>query len=115
MLTKIMFCSCNIKELRHDRRGFAASQARLLMLTARKSDLELQIAFITQARVQLANALAQVGDNAAQAAAITEQDKLLAEQQQRLEVQLQAVTAEIETVQKIIQQNCEASFKIDGC
>jgi len=36
----------------------AASQARLLMLTARKSDLELQMQFVSQRRMQLANAVA---------------------------------------------------------
>jgi hypothetical protein len=35
--------------------SFAASQARFLMLTARKSDLELQGQFINQARLQVEN------------------------------------------------------------
>ena len=35
--------------------GFAASQARFMSLTARKSDLELQGQFINQSRMQLAN------------------------------------------------------------
>jgi len=36
----------------------AASQARYMMLTARKSDLELQMQFIQQSRAALANTVA---------------------------------------------------------
>ena len=39
-------------------RGLAASQARYMMLTARKSDLELQMQFIQQSRAALANTVA---------------------------------------------------------
>lgn len=110
--------------------GFAASQARLLMLTARKSDLELQMQFITQAKMGLANMMnALVPTNAnlepgknnpeleqKQLAmmGVQAQDKVLELQLKRIESQHQAVGTEIESVQKIIQKNIESTFKLMG-
>ena len=90
----------------------AASQARLLMLTARKSDLELQLQYITQVRIQIQNALRTA--NAQQRQALVEADKKLELQMKRIDVQHKAVQTEIETVQKILQKNIETSFKIHG-
>ena len=90
----------------------AASQARLLMLTARKSDLELQLQYITQVRIQIQNALRTA--NAQQRQALVEADKKLELQMKRIDVQHKAVQTEIETVQKVIQKNIETSFKIHG-
>lgn len=108
--------------------GLAASQARLLMLTARKSDLELQWQFVSQARMQLANATSGLynqmanlnpgsGDDQrlqAQIAALQEQDKRLEMESKRIDTQHQAVQTEIESVQKVITKNIEMSFKMMG-
>ncbi len=105
--------------------GFAASQARYLMLTARRSDLEIQGQFINQARMQLANvsgALFQITTNLepespqvqaiqARIAAIQTIDKALELQMKRLETQREAIMAELEAVQKVIQKNIQTSFK----
>ncbi|MDH4378633.1 MAG: hypothetical protein QE263_01835 [Vampirovibrionales bacterium] len=105
--------------------GFAASQARLLMLTARKSDLEIQGQFINQARMQLANitgALYQITSNLepesptvqsiqARIAALQSIDKALEMQLTRLGTQRDAIYTELEAVQKVISKNIQSSFK----
>ncbi len=106
--------------------GLAASQARLMMLTARKSDLELQLQFINQARLQLANmvsGLFQASTNLepgapdanriqAGTAAIQSQDKALELQANRINTQHEAVQTEVESVRKVIQRNIQSSFKL---
>lgn len=110
--------------------GLAASQARLLCLTARKSDLELQWQFVSQARMQLANMTSALfnasasqnlepgspDDKAIQAriSALQEQDKRLEMESKRIDTQHQAVQTEVESVQKIISKNIESSFKLMG-
>lgn len=108
--------------------GFAASQARLLMLTAHKSDLELQLQFINQARLQLANMstnLFQNGSNlepgsqesnriAAATAALQQRDKALEIQARRIDTQHEAINTEIDAVRKVIAKNIEGSFKLMG-
>lgn len=110
--------------------GLGASQARLLMLTARKSDLELRIQFINQARLQLANQVSalftqQMQPNltpgSAQANAITAaqgdlqaRDKQFEILSKQMDTQHQAVQTEIESVQKVISKNIEMSFKMMG-
>lgn len=105
--------------------GFAASQARLMMLTARKSDLELQGQFINQARLQLANvvgALFQLTANLepetstvdalnAQISAIQALDKGLELQLNRIDKQREAISTELEAVRKVITANIQMSFK----
>lgn len=105
--------------------GFAASQARYLILTARKSDLELMGQFINQARMSLANvvgALFTISANLepespaaiavqARIAAIQTLDKALELNLKRLETQRNAVQTEIEAVNKVITKNIESSFK----
>lgn len=105
--------------------GFAASQARLLMLTARKSDLEIQLQFINQARLQLANvsgALFNMTTNLepespqaqaiqARIASIQTLDKALELQNKRIDAQWQAISTEMESVQRVIKKNIEMSFK----
>jgi chaperonin cofactor prefoldin len=110
--------------------GLAASQARLLMLTARKSDIELQMQFINQARLQLANMVSALfmkqsqpnlnpGSpdaqriNAAQADLQTK-DKRFEIMSKQLDTQHQAVQTEVESVQKVIQKNIEMDFKMMG-
>lgn len=105
--------------------GFAASQARYMMLTARKSDLELQGQMINQARMQLANitgALFTISSNLepdspesqqlqARIAAIQAVDKSLELQLRRVDTQHEAVQTEIESVRKVITKNIESTFK----
>lgn len=108
--------------------GFAASQARYMMLTARKSDLELQGQFINQARLQLANitgALFTIASNLepespetqqlqARIAAIQSIDKALELQLRRVDTQRDAVQTEIDAVRKVIGKNIEGTFKTFG-
>lgn len=108
--------------------GFAASQARYMMLTARKSDLELQGQFINQARMQLANvtgALFTIASNLepegpeaqllqARVAAIQAIDKSLELQLRRVDTQREAVQTEIDAVRKVIGKNIESTFKTFG-
>jgi chaperonin cofactor prefoldin len=108
--------------------GLCASQARLLMLTARKSDLELRLQFINQARMSLANmmsALFPVNGNLdpnnpamqqkiAAMTVVQQQDKMLEMQAKQVDMQHQAVQTEVEAVQKVIQKNIESSFKLMG-
>ena len=105
--------------------GFAASQARYLILTARKSDLELQGQFINQARMQLANItgiLFTISANLepdsatsqelqARIAALQAIDKSLELQLRRVDTQRDAVQTEIEAVQKVIGKNIASTFK----
>ncbi|MEB3287744.1 MAG: hypothetical protein VKJ04_09600 [Vampirovibrionales bacterium] len=102
----------------------AASQARLLMLTARKSDIELQLQFINQARAQMANAVSGLfgrGLNlepesqesktiAAATSQLQQQDKIMEMNAKRLETQHQAVQTELDGVQKVIQKNIATTF-----
>jgi capsule polysaccharide export protein KpsE/RkpR len=108
--------------------GFAASQARFMMLTARRSDLELQGQFINQARMQLANmtgALFTIASNLepdspetqqlqARVAAIQALDKGLELQLRRVDTQRDAVQTEIDAVRKVIGKNIESTFKTFG-
>ena len=108
--------------------GFAASQARFMMLTARKSDLELQGQFINQARMSLANitgALFTISSNLepespeaqqlqARIAAIQSIDKALELQLRRVDTQREAVMTEIDAVRKVIGKNIESTFKTFG-
>jgi capsule polysaccharide export protein KpsE/RkpR len=108
--------------------GFAASQARFMMLTARKSDLELQGQFINQARMQMANitgALFTIASNLepespeaqqlqARVAAIQAIDKSLELQLRRVDTQHDAVQTEIDAVRKVIGKNIEGTFKTFG-
>ncbi len=108
--------------------GLAASQARLLMLTARKSDLELHLQFINQGRLQLANMVTKLigaqmnlepDSNESKELnqriqAIQEQDKMLEIHARRIDTQHQAVQTEIDAVSKVISKNIESSFKLMG-
>jgi capsule polysaccharide export protein KpsE/RkpR len=105
--------------------GFAASQARYMILTSRKSDLELQGQFINQARLSLANitgALFTISANLepespeaqqlqARIAAIQAIDKALELQLRRVDTQRDAVQTEIDAVRKVIGKNIESTFK----
>ncbi len=108
--------------------GLGASQARLLSLTARKSDLELQLQFVNQARQQVSsmvsglfNKQSNLNPDSADSqrlqssiSSIQERDKSLELESKRLDTQHQAVQTEIESVQKVISKNIESSFKLAG-
>lgn len=108
--------------------GFSASQARYMLLTARKSDLELAGQFINQSRMSLANitgALFTISSNLepespeaqqlqARIAAIQAIDKSLELQLRRVDTQREAVMTEIDAVRKVIGKNIESTFKTFG-
>jgi hypothetical protein len=108
--------------------GLGASQARLIMLTARKSNLELNLQFINQARMQLSNMVSGMfnqqsnlepeSSNAqrlsAQISAVQQRDKQLELESRRIDTQHQAVQTEIDAVSKVISKNIESTFKLMG-
>lgn len=105
--------------------GLAASQARFLSLTARKSDLELTGQQINQSRMQVASATNELYNTAAdldpestqskqiqmRINALQELDVALELQLRRVDTQQQAVQTEISAVQKVIDKNIDLSFK----
>lgn len=105
--------------------GFAASQARFLMLTARKSDLELQGQFINQQRMFLANISQNLFTTASnlepdsremaqinlRIQALQALDKALEIQLNRVDTQQEAVRTEIEAVRKVIGKNIAGTYK----
>jgi capsule polysaccharide export protein KpsE/RkpR len=105
--------------------GLVASQARYLVLTAFKSDLELQGQFINQSRMGLANISGQLFTLSAnldpespqmitlqaRIAALQAIDKSLELQLRRIDTQHDAVQTEIDAVKKVIGKNIEAGFK----
>lgn len=108
--------------------GLAASQARFLALTARKSDLELTGQQINQSRMQLANITGQLftvltnlePDSApalqiqARINSLQSLDSSLELQLRRVDTQQESVQTEIEAVQKVINKNIASTFKTFG-
>ncbi|MCP3064863.1 hypothetical protein LXT21_39435 [Myxococcus sp. K38C18041901] len=98
------------------RTGFAASQARLAVLTTKKSELELQSQHILQSRHQLTHLIGVLSNLAAKhppgsregrtlesrIANIQQVDKAFELQLQQLSTQRQSVDAELDAVQKLI-------------
>lgn len=105
--------------------GLAASQARYLALTARKSDLELTGQQINQSRLQLANITNQLFSIASQLAlgsreatilelrisALQAVDKSLELQLRRVDTQQSSIQTEIDAVTKVIDKNIDETFK----
>lgn len=105
--------------------GLAASQARYLSLTARKSDLELTGQQINQSRLQLANTTNDLfnvsttldpdSDEAIQIQlrinSIQQLDQALELQLRRVDTQQEAVQTEMDAVKKVIDKNIELTFK----
>ncbi|MFM7469708.1 MAG: hypothetical protein ACKO37_09440 [Vampirovibrionales bacterium] len=105
--------------------GLAASHARLLMLVARKSDLELQLQIIAQSRQQLSNVLLvlqsiaanlepdspQMQEWVAKVTAIQALDKSLELQSTRMQLQQKLVSDEVETVKKVQDKAAEMAMK----
>ncbi|MFM7389115.1 MAG: hypothetical protein ACKO34_00650 [Vampirovibrionales bacterium] len=108
--------------------GLAASQARVLILTARKNDIEMQQLYINQVRAQMSNSVGllfnlseslepgspRYSQLQQRIAAIQQVDKGLQLQLERLTTQYQMVTAELESVRKNVQGNIKATFKALG-
>lgn len=108
--------------------GLAASQARFLALTARKSDLELTGQQINQSRLQLANVtnelftvVSNLEPDSPEAVqiqlrinALQSLDKSLELQLRRVDTQRDAVQTEIDAVKKVIGKNIEGTFKTFG-
>jgi len=106
--------------------GLAASQSRYLLLTSRKSDLELTGQQINQSRLQLANTTNNLFNTSTNLEpdsreAITLQlrinalqslDQALELQLRRVDTQHEAVQTEIDSVKKIIDKNVEQVFKV---
>lgn len=105
--------------------GLAASQARYLILTARKSDLELTGQSINQSRLQIANITNDLFNVTTslepqsreaiilqlRVSALQSVDKALELQLRRVDAQREAITTEIESVQKVIAKNIQGTFK----
>ncbi|MBK8190320.1 MAG: hypothetical protein IPK79_07685 [Vampirovibrionales bacterium] len=114
--------------------GFAASQGRLLMLVARKNELEFQLQFIQQQRMFWGNLMTllmqkqastavggSMDPNSAAAqqltvaqARVAQMDKMLEMQGNRLEKQREAIVTEMEAVNKVISKNIQQSFSLMG-
>ncbi len=108
--------------------GLGASQARLLLLTARKQDLELQLQMVQQARMQVSNMVSALFNRSSNldpdskenkklesaVSSIQERDKQLEQQSRRIDTQHQAVQTEIDSVSKVISKNIESTFKLNG-
>lgn len=105
--------------------GLAASQARLMMLISRKSDLEFLGQSINQERMMLAaltsqlfSASSNLDPDSREAAALQGRierlqmvDKILELQLKRIDTQHNAVQTEIGAVDKVIEKNIASSFK----
>lgn len=108
--------------------GFAANQARLMGLIARKSDLELEAQFVSQHRMYLGNMVAglfnlqsKLEPNSpagkvleARIQALQQADKVLEMQLNRITSQREAVSSELESVRKVISTNIRDSFGLLG-
>lgn len=108
--------------------GFAANQARLLGLIARKSDLELEAQFLNQHRMYLGNMVTGIMELQAKlepeskSAKILEAriqklqqaDKALEMHLNRINSQRDALSSELESVRKIISKNIQGSFGLMG-
>ena len=113
------------RDIKENIMGLAASQARFLVLTARKSDVEMQGQSINQERLKIANAVGQLFNAATnldpdsqdsttlqtRIEALEQIDKALELQLRRVDTQQQAIQTEISAVQKVIDKNIDLSFK----
>ncbi len=112
--------------------GFAASQGRLQMLTARKNDMELKLQMIQQQRMFWADVATKLMMAAARdpeafdsesqqgrrlesdRAVVAQIDKLLEMEANRLDKQREAAVTEIQAVRKVISKNIQQSFSLMG-
>lgn len=108
--------------------GFAATVARVLLLTARNNDLVFQVNLLSENMLQLqsvATRLITIGGNllpgTPQAQLLQSRQAVLAQLSKGIEVQLElvksqqrAVTTELDSVNKVLQDNITRSFKAFG-
>jgi chromosome segregation ATPase len=103
--------------------GFAGTQARLLALTARRADLELQAQFVNEQRLRLGNGMSSLydalSDGGPDADVVRERiqyvraaDKVLEMNLNRLNSQRDAIYKEIESVRRVIGRNIEVAFRM---
>lgn len=106
--------------------GFAASTARLLMLTARKHDLELRVQMINQMRMYWSDVtsmmmMAAASDPSAfkpgeekaiqleaRRAYVAQMEKMLEMDAKRAEAQMEAINNEIQAVTKNVTENAKS-------
>ncbi|MBQ2871506.1 hypothetical protein IJE86_07385 [bacterium] len=105
--------------------AFAAAQARLLSLTLHKSDLEYRITSLCNQKQQLAtqaSAYAIAAQEAGFAGNINDTPEMLAIKYQEdaldsektvIESQHQAITTELESTQKMVDNNIKKDFKLN--
>lgn len=114
--------------------GMSASQVRLLTLTARLSDLELEAQMISNSKIRLAIQTEGItktyvealqGEDqtklnlatalyTAQVTQIQSEDKIFDLSLKQVETEHSAIQTEYDSVKKIIDKNVERSFKIFG-
>lgn len=112
--------------------GMSASQVRLLTLTARMSDLELEAQQTSNAKIRLSQkteditaayvAALAAGTNVdgatatynAQITVIQSQDKLFDLSLNQINTEHSSMQTEYDSVKKVIDKNVERSFKIFG-
>ena len=112
--------------------GFAASQGRLMMLVARKNDLEFKLQNIQQQRLYWANVATVLMMTAArnpeetgpgkglsrwleaQRANVARVDKMLEMEANHVNTQREAIVTELEAVRKVISKNIQQSFSLMG-
>lgn len=91
--------------------GLVAGQARLLMLTAYKSDLEFQMQQICQKRLMLSANAQMAMTNEGLQKQLQQMDKSLELMQKQIETQHKAVETEYDSAKKVVDKNIEMSFK----
>lgn len=91
--------------------GLVAGQARLLLLTSRRLDLEFDMQRITQQRTNMAQQAQALMNDEQATAQVQAMDKNLELKQKEIETQHKAVETEYESAKKIVDKNIEGSFK----
>ena len=92
--------------------GIAATQARLMMITSYKDDVEFAMQMIAQKRTVLAYQAESAAQNYPELAAQYQViDKELEAEMQTLETQEKMVSTEYESVQKMLTDNITSSMK----
>ncbi len=95
--------------------GLVASQARLMMLLSRKTDLEFVIQMISQRRTALAFQSTAAANSYPQLAnQLRIMDRDLEIQQKNLETQHKIVITEYDGIKKLVDKNIDLSFKTFG-
>ena len=91
--------------------SLAASQARVIMITRYRSDLEFAMQLISQKRTQLAYQAQEAVEQPEMAAQLHLMDKKLEAEIKTLETQHKIVSAEYDSVKKIVDNHAKNDFK----